>query len=83
MVQISTPDDIAQHSKKVAGVLYGDIADFRVNAVYQIPEKGNRTGWDVQINFMLNGLKYTVDMEIQEKDGQVTNARLIDTMVPL
>ena len=83
MVQISTPDDIAEHSERIAKALYGDIADFRVNAVYQIPEKGNRVGWDVQINFMLGGLKYTVDMEIQEKDGQVTNARLIDTMVPL
>jgi len=32
---------------------------------------------------MLNDLKYTVDLEIQEKDGQVTNARLLDTKTPL
>lgn len=42
-----------------------------------------RVGWDVQVNFMLNGLKYTVDLEMQERDGQVTNARLVDTMEPL
>ena len=42
-----------------------------------------RVRWDVQVNFMLNGLKYTVDLEMQERDGQVTNARLIDTMEPL
>lgn len=83
MVQVSTPTDIARESERVARALYGDISSFRVNALYAIPEKGPRVGWDIQVNFMLNGLKYTVDLEIQEKDGQVTNARLIDTMVPL
>ena len=83
MGAVSTQEDVERESRRVAGALYGDMSDFRVNAVYQIPEKGPRVGWDVQVNFMRNGLKYTVDMEIQEKDGEVTNARLIDTMTPL
>ena len=83
MAQVSTPDDIAKESKRVINALYGDVADFRVNETFQVPEKGPREAWDVQVNFMLNNLKYTVDLEIQEKSGEVTNARLIDTMTPL
>ena len=83
MVQVSTPDDIQKESKRVINALYGDVADFRVNETFAVPEKGAREAWDVQVNFMLNKLKYTVDLEIQEKSGEVTNARLIDTMTPL
>lgn len=83
MVQVTTPEDIERESRRVIGALYGDVTDFRVNTTFEIPEKGPRVAWDVQVNFMLNGLKYTVDLEIQESDGQVTNARLIDTMEPL
>ena len=83
MVQVSTPEDIEKESKRVINALYGDVSDFRVNETFAVPEKGTREGWDIQVNFMLNNLKYTVDLEIQEKSGEVTNARLIDTMTPL
>lgn len=84
MVRVSTPEDIERESRRVVLSLYGDaVTDFRVNETFQIPEKGPRIAWDVQVNFMLDGLKYTVDLEMQEKDCQVTNARLIDTMTPL
>lgn len=83
MSQVSTPEDIERESRRITDALYGDVSDFRVNATFQIPEKGPREAWDVQVNFMQSGLKYTVDLEIQEKSGQVTNARLIDTMTPL
>ena len=83
MTQVSTPEDIERESKRVVTALYGNISDFRVNETFKIPEKGSQEGWDVQVNFMLNELKYTVDLEIKEKDGQVTHARLIDTMTPL
>lgn len=83
MAQVSTPEEIERESKRVISALYGDVNDFRVNETFQMPEKGPRVAWDVQVNFMLNSLKYTVDLEIQEKDGHVTNARLIDTMTPL
>lgn len=83
MTRVSTKEDIERESKRVISALYGDVAGFRVNETFQIPEKGPREAWDVQVNFMLNGLKYTVNIEILEKDGQVTNARLLDTMTPL
>ncbi len=83
MAHVSTPQDIEKESRRVIEALYGDITDFRVNVFFPVPEKGTRVAWDIQVNFMLNDLKYTVDLEIQEKDGQVTNARLIDTMTPL
>lgn len=83
MQSVSTQEDIDRESKRVINALYGDVSDFRVNETFQIPEKGPREDWDVQVNFMLDALKYTVDLEIQEKDGHVTSARLIDTMTPL
>lgn len=83
MTQVSTPEDVERESRRVVSSLYGNVSDFRVNTTFQVPEKGPREAWDVQVNFMLDGLKYTVDLEIQEKSGQVTNARLIDTMTPL
>ena len=83
MQNVSTQEDVDRESKRIINALYGDVEDFRVNETFQIPEKGPREAWDVQVNFMLNALKYTVDLEIQEKDGHVTGARLIDTMTPL
>ena len=83
MQDVSTPEDIERESRRVINALYGDVSNFKVNETFQIPEKGPREAWDVQVNFMLDALKYTVDLEIQEKSGQVTNARLIDTMTPL
>ncbi len=83
MQRVSTPEDIQRESSRVISALYGNVSDFRINETFEIPEKGPREAWDVQVNFMLDSLKYTVDLEIQEKDGQVTNARLIDTMTPL
>lgn len=83
MPKVSTPEDIERESRRVVNALYGDVSDFRINETFQIPEKGPREAWDIQVNFMLDSLKYTVDLEIQEKNGQVTNARLIDTMTPL
>ncbi len=83
MTQVSTPEDIERESSRIINALYGEVSDFRINETFQIPEKGPREAWDVQVNFMLNNEKYTVDLVIQEKNGQVTNARLIDTMIPL
>ena len=83
MQSVSTKEEIESASKKVIETLYGNVSDFRINETFAIPEKGARRGWDIQVNFLLDGEKYTVDIEIQEKNGLVTNARLIDTMVPL
>ena len=83
MPKVSSKEDIERESKRVISALYGNVSDFRVNETFQIPEKGPREAWDVQVNCMRDDLKYTVDLEIQEKDGQVTNARLLDTKTPL
>jgi len=83
MQNVSTPEEIESVSRKVIELSYGNVSDFRINATFAIPEKGKRKGWDVQVNFMLDGEKYTVDIEIQENKGLITSTRLIDTMVPL
>jgi hypothetical protein len=84
MGSVTTKDDIRRESERVIKALYGNgITDLTVREVFALPEKGPRTAWDVQVTFMSEKLKYTVDLEMQEKNGQVTNARLIDTMVPL
>ena len=83
MTKISTSQDIERESKRVIQALYGDVSDFKISETFPLPEKGTRTGWDVQVRFLQNNLKYTVDLEFQEKTGQVTNARLLDTMKPL
>ena len=67
MPQINTPEDIERESKRVVNALYGEVSDFRVNETFQIPEKGSREAWDIQVNFMLDSLKYTVDLEMQKK----------------
>ena len=74
---------IRDRSKRVIDTLYGDVSDFRINETFQKPEKGPRESWDVQVNFMIDDLKYTVDLDIEEKSGRVVYAQLIDTMAPL
>ncbi len=62
MQSVSTQEDIDRESRRIINALYGDVSDFRVNETFQIPEKGPREAWDVQVNFMIDGLKYTVDL---------------------
>ena len=83
MDPVSSPDEIFAASKRVIDTLYWDVSDFRINETFQKPEKGPRESWDVQVNFMIDGLKYTVDLDIEEKSGRVVYAQLIDTMTPL
>ena len=84
MVQVTTPEEIEKESKRTIEALYGNsISDFKIREVFALPEFGPRIAWDVQVTFSLEGKKNTVDLEIQEKSGNVTNARLIDTMDPI
>ncbi|MDA0756126.1 MAG: hypothetical protein O2864_02310 [Crenarchaeota archaeon] len=83
MNSVSSPDEIFAASKRVIDTLYGDVSDFKINETFQKPEKGHRESWDVQVKFMIDGLKYTVDLDIVEKSGHVVYAQLIDTMIPL
>ena len=71
-------------AKRATEVLYGsNVENLKVRTLLPYPNEQNREAWDAQVTFLLDGLQYTVDLLINEKDGQITNARLIDTMVPL
>jgi hypothetical protein len=84
MKAVRTTAEIEKSAKQAVQALYGtDIANFKVRVVFAFPHEHKRDSWDVQVTFLSNGLEYTVDLIIQENDGQITNTRLIDTMVPL
>jgi hypothetical protein len=81
---VKTAAQIENSAKKAIQALYGtDIRDFKIRVLFPFPNEQKRDSWDVQVTFLLRGLQYTVDLIIQEKDGQITNARLIDTMSPV
>lgn len=84
MSPVKTKAEIEKAARKSVEALYGsDISDFKVRVLFPFPNEHTRDSWDVQVTFLQEKLQYTVDLMIQEKDGKVTNARLIDTMVPL
>ena len=84
MASVNTNEDVEKAAKKAAVALYGtDIKDFKVRVVFPFPSEHKRDSWDVQVTFLSNGVQYTVDLMINEKNGQVTNARLSDKMTPL
>jgi len=84
MVSVKTIEDVEKVAKKAAEALYGtNIRDFKVRVVFPFPSERKKDSWDVQVTFLLNGVQYTVDLMIEEKDGYITNARLIDKMTPL
>jgi len=84
MASVKTIQDVEKVAKKAAEALYGtNIRDFKVRVVFPFPSERKKYSWDVQVTFLLNGVQYTVDLMIEEKDGHITNARLIDKMTPL
>ena len=92
MAPIKTKVEIEKASRKATEALYGtNIRDFKIRVLSPFPSEHKHDSWDVAHGFLtlsllpfLQGkLLYTVDLIIQENDGKVTNARLIDTMVPL
>jgi len=84
MDPVKTRSEIENSAMNAVKALYGtNIEDFKIRVLFPFPNELKRDSWDVQVTFILHGLQYTVDLMIQEKDGQITNTRLIDTMVPL
>ena len=95
MNPVKSSAEIEDAGKKAIVALYGsDVEDFKVRVVLPyasdqliakggLPTEDRRDSWDVQVTFLLNGTQYTVDLIIQEKDGQITYSRLIDKMIPL
>ncbi len=84
MASVKTSVDIERSAKKTVEALYGtDIQDFKIRVVFPFPSEREMDSWDVQVTFLVDSIQYTVDLMIEEKSGQVTNARLIDKMTPL
>ena len=84
MVPVKTKSEIGKASRRAVEVLYGnDIRDFKIRVLFPFPSELKHDSWDIQVTFMQGKLQYTVDLMVQENDGKITNARLIDTMVPL
>jgi hypothetical protein len=84
MAPVKTKAEIEKAARKAIEALYGnDLRDFKIRVLMPFPSELKHDSWDVQVTFMQGKLQYTVDLIIQENDGKVTNARLIDTMVPL
>ncbi len=95
MNSVTTADQIEQASRKAIEALYStNIENFKVRVVLPnvsgenvvqggLPTAERRDSWDVQVTFLLNGQQYTVDLIINENDGQISYTRLIDKMTPL
>lgn len=88
MTSTNVSSEIESTSARAIEALYGkDIKNFKVRVVLpynsnNLPKDDNKGYDDVQVTFLSNNLQYTVDLVIQQ-NGQITNARLIDTMAPL
>jgi hypothetical protein len=93
-----TTSNVEEFARKAIDVLYGkdgkEIKDFRIREMLPystgqivaqggLPTEDKRDAWDVQVTFLQNNIKYTVDLLVQDRDGQITNARLIDKMNPI
>ncbi|GKS67018.1 hypothetical protein YTPLAS73_05650 [Nitrosarchaeum sp.] len=69
MIQkVSTAEEIERIQKSNQCIMR-NVEDFGINETFPILEKGSREAWDIQVNSVLDSLKYTVDLEMQEKDG--------------
>ncbi len=84
MTPVRNQKDVESAAKRAIEALYGPEAkDLKVRVLLPFPNEHKQEGWDANVTFMLKGMQYTVDLLINQKDGQITNARLIDTMTPL
>lgn len=84
MSPVKSDVDIENAARKAIEALYGkNIQDFKIRVVFPFPNEKKRDSWDTQVTFLLNNLQYTVDLMIQEENGEITAARLIDRMKPL
>lgn len=84
MNPVRNPREVEGAAKRAIEALYGtEIRDLKIRELLPFPNEHKREAWDANVTFLLKGMQYTVDLLINEADGQVTNARLIDMMAPL
>lgn len=84
MNPVRNQKEVENAARRAIGVLYGsEIEDLKIRVLLPFPNEYKREAWDANVTFLLDNLQYTVDLLINEKDGQIINTRLIDTMMPL
>jgi hypothetical protein len=95
MEQVKTRSEVEAAAGKAIENLYGqDFQNLKVREMLPfisdqsvvgggLPTEDRHDSWDVQVTFILEGIQYTVDLVIVEKNGQITSARLIDKMTPV
>lgn len=97
MPKVSTKEEILEASKNAVNALFGsNVENFKIREVFpysadqivahseQLDSTSQvKDGWDIQVTFLLEGLQYTVDLIILERDGQVSYSRVIDKMIPI
>jgi hypothetical protein len=95
MEQVKTRSEVEAAARRAIENLYGqDFHDLKVREIlpfisdqsvvgWGLPTEEKHDSWDVQVTFLLEGIQYTVDLVIVEKNGQITSARLIDKMSPV
>jgi hypothetical protein len=95
MKPVKTRSDVEAAARKAIESLYGhDFQNLKIREMLPyisdqlvagggLPTEDRRDSWDVQVTFLIDEIQYTVDLLVMEKNGQITNARLIDKMTPL
>jgi hypothetical protein len=95
MKQVKTRSEVEAGARKAIENLYGqNFQDLKVREMLPfisdqsvvgggLPTEDRHDSWDVQVTFLLEGIQYTVDLVIIEKNGQITSSRLIDKMTPV
>jgi hypothetical protein len=95
MNPVKSRSEVEAAARKAIENLYGrDFQDLKVREILPfisdqtvvgggLPTEGRHDSWDVQVTFLLEGIQYTVDLVVIEKNGQIINARLIDKMTPV
>jgi hypothetical protein len=95
MKQVKTRSEVEAAARKAIENLYGQgFQDLKVREILPfisdqsvvgggLPTEDRHDSWDAQVTFLLEGIQYTVDLVIVEKNGQITSARLIDRMTPV
>jgi hypothetical protein len=95
MKQVKTRSEVEAAARKAIENLYGqNFQDLKVREMLPfisdqsavgggLPTEDRHDSWDVQVTFLLEGIQYTVDFIVIEKNGQITSARLIDKMTPI
>jgi len=85
MNPVDTPEDILRETKRIINSLYGDdVSDLTIGETFKILKDRRYTErFDVQVRFMQNNLKHTVDLEIEKDTCRVLKAIHMDTMKPL